>query len=57
MAHGALLFLDKRLPGRSQESKVVLRETNGAPFQRGWKAFLHLAAKSRVGIDADSFTA
>src|SRR4030042_6768332 len=57
MVSGALLFLDKRLPSRSQESEIVLREPHGVPFQRGWKAFLHLAAKGRVGIDADSFTA
>jgi len=57
VAHGALLFLDKRLPSRGQQGEVVLRETNGSPFQRGWKAFFHFSAKGRVWIDADSFAA
>src|SRR6266496_1244641 len=56
MAHNALLLLYKRLPSRSQESEVVLWETNRAPFQRGPKAFFDLGAKSSVRIDADSLT-
>ena len=49
--------LTNALRGRSQKSKVVLRQANGGPFQRGGEAFLHLAAKGRVRIDADPFTA
>jgi hypothetical protein len=49
-------LIDKRLPGGSEEREVVIRKTNGGPFDRRGEAFLYLAAKGWVGIDADSFS-
>jgi hypothetical protein len=57
MADAALFFLEKGLPGRGQKSKIIIRETNGLPFQRGGETLFDFSAKIHVRIDADPFTA